>query len=297
MKNIVFEGCATALITPFNCDGVDFESFENLVEEQISSGVSALVFAGTTGEAPTLTEAERGEICSFAKRTVRGRVPVIMGCGSNSTAETVRRAKAAEERGADALLVVSPYYNKGNREGIVRHYISVCEAVGLPVIAYNVPSRTGVDLDLEICRELSKIENIAGIKEATGSVSRAACIMSYLGDELPLYSGADEVNLPILSIGGAGVISVVSNIFPRECVEMCSAAQVGNFASARDISEKLYPFITALFCEVNPIPVKTVLSYIGLCKEIFRLPICSISERNRNRVIGEYNKLKEKLCK
>ena len=290
MKKKVFEGCATALVTPFDGEKIDYASFGVMIERQLEAGVQALVFAGTTGEAPTLSGEERRDICSFAVRTVRGRVPVIVGCGSNSTSETVRRAESAEELGADALLVVSPYYNKGNKEGIVRHYKSVCSAVGLPVIAYNVPSRTGVDLDLPICREIAEIPNIAGIKEACGSASRAACIMSYIGDDLPLYSGSDEINLPVLSVGGSGIISVVSNVFPEQCVKMCRLAAIGDHTAARELSSALYPFTAAMFCEVNPIPVKTVLSHMGLCKEEFRLPVYNISEENRKRVVGEYER-------
>ena len=297
MKKKVFEGCATALVTPFSQGDIDYGSFEAIVERQLACGVSALVFAGTTGEAPTLTAREREEICAFAVGTVRGRVPVIMGCGSNSTSSAAKSAQAAEKAGADALLVVSPYYNKGNSEGIIRHYETVCSSVSIPVIAYNVPSRTGVDLGLDICRRISEIPNMAGIKEASGSVSRAACIMSYLKEDLPLYSGSDEVNLPVLSVGGSGIVSVLSNVFPAECVRMCGFATSGDLASAREISSLLYPFVSALFCEVNPVPVKTVLSHMGLCREEFRLPIYNISEGNRKRVIDEYERAAQRLGK
>lgn len=290
MKKKVFEGCATALITPFADGKVDYTSFEKIVERQIAAGVSALVFAGTTGEAPTLTAEEREEMCAFAVSAVRRRVPVIFGCGSNSTAEAIKKVRRAEELGADAALVVAPYYNKGNSEGIVRHYEAVCAAVSIPVIAYNVPSRTGVDIGLDICKKIAGIPNMAGIKEASGSASRAACIMSYIGDELPLYSGSDEVDLPILSVGGSGIISVVSNVFPAACVRMCRAVMCKDPDTARGISSALYPFVSALFCEVNPIPVKTVLSYMGLCREEFRLPIYNISEENRKRVTEEYER-------
>ena len=290
MKNKVFEGCATALITPFDGGKIDYASFEDIVERQIAAGVSALVFSGTTGEAPTLSESEWRDICSFAVKSVGGRARVIVGCGSNSTAEAAKRAARAAEAGADALLVVSPYYNKGNKEGIVRHYKCVCSAAEIPVIAYNVPSRTGVDLDLPVCREISKIPNMAGIKEASGSASRAACLMSYIGDDLPLYSGSDEINLPVLSVGGSGIISVVSNVFPEQCTAMCRSAVSGDIRTARELSSALYPFTVSLFCEVNPIPVKTVLSYMGLCREEFRLPVYNISEENRKRVVGEYER-------
>lgn len=294
IKKRVFEGCGTALVTPFTEDGIDFDSLGELIERQIAAGASAIVFCGTTGEAPTVSREERREIFRFAVKCAAGRAKVIAGCGSNSTREAVRLAKEAENAGADAVLAVSPYYNKGNPDGIVSHYREIARGVGVPVIAYNVPSRTGVDLDLSVCKRLAEEENVAGIKEASGSVSRAACIASYLGESLPLYSGSDEVNLPILSIGGAGIISVLSNIFPAACVSMCRAAAAGDFTTAREIASDLYPFTASLFCEVNPIPVKTVLSHMGLCREIFRLPICRISDGKRENLIKEYERAAEK---
>ncbi|MBR6918189.1 MAG: 4-hydroxy-tetrahydrodipicolinate synthase, partial [Clostridia bacterium] len=223
------------------------------------------------------------------------RAKVIIGCGSNSTAEASRKASFAEDAGADAILVVTPYYNKASREGMIRHFETVCRACAIPVIAYNVPSRTGCDLDVDICREISEIENVAGIKEASGSVSRAACLTSEFGNAFPVYSGCDEINLPVLSVGGAGIISVMSNVFPEECVKMCRAASEGDRETALRLYLAMYPFSRALFCEVNPIPVKTVMAYLGMCKEKFRLPLCKISEENRGILMREYRKLCEKL--
>ncbi len=289
MKNRLFEGCATALVTPFCDEGVDYSSFDTLIERQIAGGVAALVFCGTTGEAPTLTDGEWRSICKYAVKKVAGRAKVIIGCGSNSTASAVMRAEAAAADGADGLLAVTPYYNKANEDGLVMHYEAICRASGLPVLLYNVPSRTGCDLTLTVCERLPKIENVVGIKEASGSVSRAACIISKLRGDLPLYSGCDELNLPILSIGGAGFVSVLSNVFPAECVKLFGLVEAEKMRKASELSSLLYPFVSALFCEVNPIPVKTVLSYMGLCEERFRLPLCHISDASRAKLIDTYD--------
>ena len=292
-KEKVFEGCATALVTPFADGKIDYPSFEKIIECQINAGVSALVFCGTTGEAPTVTELERDEMCRFASDHVSGRAKVIFGCGSNSTESAVRSAKRAEAQGADAVLAVTPYYNKAGREGLISHYESICGAVSIPVIAYNVPSRTGVDLDCELCGKIATIHNLAGIKEATGSVSRAARIISRYRGALPLYSGADEVNLPILSIGGEGIISVASNVFPELFVKMCIAASSGDFAAASEMSRVSYPLVAALFCEVNPIPVKTLMAHLGFCREEFRLPLCPLREEKRAGLFDAYAELSD----
>ena len=293
VKCPVFEGCATALITPFSDGKIDYASFERIIGRQISRGVRALVFCGTTGEAPTVTEQERDEMCRFAAKTVSGRAKVIFGCGSNSTEGAVRLARRAESLGADAFHAVTPYNNNASPEGIVSHYREICRSVSIPVIAYNVPSRTGVDLDPGLCREIAKIHNLAGIKEATGSVSRAACLISDFGASLPLYSGADEVNVPILSIGGSGIISVASNVFPEFFSRMCSAAAEGDFAAASAMSRESYPFVASLFSEVNPIPVKTLMAHLGMCREEFRLPLCPLGAEKRKRLFEEYEKFKE----
>lgn len=291
MKNRVFEGCATALITPFSENGVDYESFSRIIEDQIASGVSALVFAGTTGEAPTLREGEWLDVCRFAVKTAAGRVKVIVGCGSNSTETASFRVRRAAEEGADAALVVTPYYNKASPAGLVRHYEAVCSAADIPVIAYNVPSRTGVDLGIDALDGMVKIPNLAGIKEASGSAARASLLISRYGEELPVYSGCDEINYPVLSIGGAGIISVLSNIFPRECVKMCRLAREGRGA---DVALRMHAFVLALFSDVNPIPVKTVMAHAGWCRETFRLPMCEMAPGVRAVLISEYEKLKEK---
>ncbi|MBQ7715593.1 MAG: 4-hydroxy-tetrahydrodipicolinate synthase [Clostridia bacterium] len=296
MKNILFEGCATALVTPFCDGGIDYSSFAALIERQIAGGVEALVFCGTTGESPTVTDEEWESICRFAVKKVGGRAKVIVGCGSNSTACAAKRAEAATGYGADGLLVVTPYYNKASEDGLVVHYETVCKATELPVILYNVPSRTGCDLNVPVCERLSEIGNVVGIKEASGSVSRAACIISRLGGDLPLYSGCDELNLPLLSIGGAGFISVLSNVFPSECVRLFELVRSGKVGEASALSSLFYPFVSALFCEVNPIPVKTVLSHMGLCEERFRLPLSPISASSRKRVIDAYEETVKRIA-
>jgi len=291
MKNKVFEGCATALVTPFTEYGIDYDSLCKIIEQQTEGGVSALVVAGTTGEASTLTEEEWRTLCRFSVSAAKG-VKVIVGCGSNSTDAAVCRVRFAAEAGADAALVVTPYYNRATPDGLRRHYEAVCAASTIPVIAYNVPSRTGVDLNTATLDRIVDIPNLCGIKEATGSVSRSACLISRYKDKLPVYSGSDDVNFPILSIGGSGIISVASNVFPKQLSALCRMVSEGEVEGARELSANLYPFVSALFSEVNPIPVKTVMAYCGMCREIFRLPMCKISEEAGKALIEEY----EKVC-
>ena len=297
MKNKVFEGIATALVTPFSDGVIDYKALERIIERQIALKVSALVVAGTTGEAPTMTEEEWESLVEYSVSVVRGRVPVIVGAGSNSTDAACARSSRAKALGADALLVVTPYYNKASLDGLVKHYERVCASSALPVIAYSVPSRTGVDLGVDALARLSEIPNFAGIKEASGSVSRAAHILSRFGSAVPLYSGCDEINLPIFSIGGAGAVSVVSNVFPRECAALWECASGGDAPRARALSDALYPFVLALFSEVNPIPVKTVMAHLGQIKEEFRLPLCRMGEEKRRGLIAEYERTAEKLSR
>ncbi|MBQ7645866.1 MAG: 4-hydroxy-tetrahydrodipicolinate synthase, partial [Clostridia bacterium] len=256
MKKKVFEGCATALVTPFSGGAVDYGSFEALVERQLDAGVSALVFAGTTGEAPTLTAREWEEICAFAVGTFGGRVPVIVGCGSNSTAEAARKAGRAEELGADAALVVTPYYNKATQKGLIKMYSAIADASDKPVILYNVPSRTGVNIEPSTYLALSEHPMICGIKEANGNISKIVETFSLVGDKLDIYSGNDDPIVPILAMGGCGVISVLSDIMPAKTAEMCRLWFEGDHAGSIKLQCDLLPLINALFCEVNPIPVK-----------------------------------------
>lgn len=295
MKKRVFEGIATALVTPFSNGAIDYPAVERLIERQIALKVSALVIAGTTGEAPTLTREEWHSLAEYSVSVARGRVPVLVGAGSNSTAEASSRARAAEDAGADGVLVVTPYYNKASREGLVRHYEEVCASTGLPVIAYNVPSRTGVDMGVDVLEMIAKIPNFAGIKEASGSAARCAHVISYFGDDVPVYSGSDEINLPVFSIGGAGAVSVLSNVLPNETVRMWDAVQKGNLDEARELSSAVAPLVSALFSEVNPIPVKALMSSQGVIGDEIRLPLYPLSEDKKNRLAVEYGKAVMKI--
>ncbi len=281
----LFKGAATAVVTPFKDGRVDLEAFEKILSMQINAGISALVVCGTTGESATLTDTEWENVISFAVDFAKGRVPVVAGCGSNSTAIAENKAKKAERSGADALLCVTPYYNKANTEGLVSHFKKVAGASSLPLILYNVPSRTGVDIPLEVYESLSDVENILGIKEASGSAAKCAEILSCFKDRYYLYSGSDEINLPILSLGGDGVISVLSNLVPYEVVRLCNLAFAENYVEAAKLSARLYPLTRALFCEVNPVPIKTALAEIGLCTAELRLPLGRISEKNKKYLL------------
>lgn len=277
----LFKGAATAVITPFKNGKVDFEAFERILSMQINAGISALVVCGTTGESATLTDGEWEDLTSFSVKFSKGRVPVVVGCGSNSTAIAENKAEKAEKLGADALLCVTPYYNKANTEGLISHFTKVARRTSLPLILYNVPSRTGVDIPLEVYKALSDVENILGIKEASGSAAKCAELISCFKDRYFLYSGSDEINLPILSLGGDGVISVLSNLVPKKVIRLCDLAFAENYTKASRLSAELYPLTKALFCEVNPVPIKTALAEIGACTSELRLPLGKISEKNK----------------
>lgn len=272
----LFSGVATALVTPFKNGMPDFEALGRLIDLQIESGVSALVICGTTGEGSTLTEKERGYLIRYAVSRVGGRVPLIAGTGSNDTARAVRYSKEAAAAGADALLVVTPYYNKGTREGLRTHYFSVAEAAKLPTIVYNVPARTGVSLTEEDYDDLFRHSGLVGVKEASGSLALASFLSSR---EIPFWAGNDSETLPFLSLGAGGVISVLSNLFPKETVEVCRLFQMGNVTEARKRHLRLLPLCRLLFQEVNPVPVKYAMFLQGLCEPDVRLPLTRPSER------------------
>ena len=281
-KPCVFTGAAAAMVTPFAADGtIDFPSFGHMIDIQISGGIDALVVCGTTGEAATLTGDEYRVILRYTVEKVDGRVPVIAGCGSNDTATAVELARCACTFGVDALLVVTPYYNKASSNGLIRHFTAIADASDKPVILYNVPSRTGVDIPLPVYRALAAHERIVGVKEASGNVAKAAQIAAMCGQDLALYSGSDELTLPILSIGGRGVISVVANLLPRETHLLCERYFQGDTDGAREIQLSLLPLIDALFSEVNPIPVKTACGMLGLCRPELRLPLCEMEPAHR----------------
>ena len=280
MKDPLFTGTCTALVTPFLNGQVNYPMMEQLLRRQLESGVRAIVIAGTTGESPTLSDAEKIEMFRRAKYYVGDRCQIIAGTGSNSTVHTIELSIAAQKVGADALLVVSPYYNKATPTGLVAHYTAVAEAVHLPIIIYNVPSRTGADIPVSVYKTLSSIPNICGIKEASTDISKALRIRAACGNALAVWSGNDEMTVPVMALGGHGVISVLSNVCPTETSAMTSAALAGDFETAASLQANLLPLTDALFCEVNPIPVKAAMKMIGFdCGEC-RLPLTSLTSDN-----------------
>lgn len=287
MKRTVFTGAATALITPMKNGGIDYEKFSEVVEFQIAHKIDALVVCGTTGESSTLTDAEHRDLIKFCVEKVAGRVPVIAGTGSNDTDYAIDLSKFACEVGVDALLQVTPYYNKTTQRGLIKHFFAVADAVNKPIILYNVPSRTGVNIKPETYAELCKHENVAATKEASGNLSAVAEIRYLCGDSLDVYSGNDDQIIPIMSLGGKGVISVLSNILPAETHKICADFLNGDIKSASDSQIKYIPLINSLFCEVNPIPVKTAMNLLGFCSEEIRLPLCEMEDSNKSRLIKD----------
>ena len=273
MKNTVFKGVATALVTPMNENGVDYPVFEKLIEWQIEQGINALVIAGTSGEGSTLSDAEHREVLQFAVRTVNHRVPVIAGTGSNDTAYAVELTKYACEIGCDAMLLVTPYYNKATQKGLIASFTAIADASSKPCILYNVPSRTGCNLSPDSCAVLAEHPNIVGIKEASGNISQIAQIALRTRSKMDIYSGNDDQIVPLLSLGGMGVISVVSNILPKKTVEICDRFFAGDVAGSAALQLELLPLIDSLFCEVNPIPVKAAVAALGFGQNYVRLPL------------------------
>ena len=281
MKKIIFEGCGTAIVTPFTENGINFEEFGKMIENQIQNGVDSIIVYGTTGESATMTDNERKEVMKFAIEKAGKRVPIILGTGSNCTKSAVELTKYAESIGADGVLVVTPYYNKTTQDGLIAHYKTIAEATSLPIILYNVPSRTGVNILPKTCFELSKIPNIVAIKEASGNLSQIAEISSLCKDDLIIYSGNDDQIIPILSLGGKGVISVLSNVAPKYVHDMCYDYFNGEVQKAKESQLKALNLISALFCEVNPIPVKEALNMLGYnCFEP-RLPLIKLSDSGK----------------
>ena len=290
MKKIIFKGCGTAIATPFTENGVNFEAFGKLIEDQIQNKVDSIIVCGTTGEASTMSTEEKKETIRFTVGKVGGRIPVIAGTGSNNTAQVVEMTKFAESVGVDAALIVTPYYNKTTQDGLVAHYKKIAENTKLPIIVYSVPSRTGVNVLPETCKKLSEIDNIVAIKEASGNLSQIAEIASLCGDDLTIYSGNDDQIVPIMSLGGLGVISVLSNIMPRYTHDMTEKFLEGNVKEACKMQLKSIPFIKALFSEVNPIPVKKALNLMGYDYGEPRLPLIPMSEPKAEKLIEEMQK-------
>ena len=286
-KGSLFRGAATAVVTPMKGGRIDLDAFRRLLEFQISEGIDALVIAGTTGEASTLADGEHMELLRFAVETVAGRVPVIAGTGSNCTAHAVKMSRFAEECGCDGLLLVTPYYNRATERGLIDHYLTIANATKLPTLLYNVPSRTGVRLTMPVYRALAEHPRILGVKDASGDAAAGAEILAELGDRFDLYSGNDDITLPLLALGGAGVISVASNVIPAEIHAICAAFDEGRHEEARARFLATLPLCRALFAEVNPIPVKSALAMMGFCEEEYRLPLCLPAEETKKRLRTE----------
>lgn len=285
MKNTIFKGAATAIVTPFNKDGIDYESFSKLVEWQIEEGINAIVVCGTTGEGSTLSDEEHKGAIKFVVDKVNKRVPVIAGTGSNDIAYAIELTKFACQAGADAMLVVTPYYNKATQNGLIEVFTKIADESTKPIILYNVPSRTGVNIEPKTCQALAEHPNIVGIKEASGDISQIAKIAQLCGDKIDIYSGNDDQIVPIMSLGGTGVISVLSNIMPRETVQMCHKFFSGDVGASLSIQLKLLPLINSLFSEVNPIPVKAAVSSIGFGENYLRLPLTPMEDANKKKMI------------
>lgn len=281
-----FYGSATALITPFDENGVNYEVLSQLIEYQIENGTDAIVFLGTTGEPSTMTFEEEHVLMEYAVKKVAKRAKVIFGCGSNNTADAVMTAKYAEKFGGDGLLAVTPYYNKCTQNGLVAYYKAICEAVSIPVIAYNVPGRTGVEIQPATMAKIAEIPNIAGIKDAGGNMSKTMETFRLVREKCDVYSGEDALNFPILACGGAGVISVLSNVVPNQVKKLCSLIKDGKLAEATALNDKLLPLANACFVEVNPIPVKAAVNLLGFNAGTPRAPLTEIEPENRAKLIS-----------
>ena len=285
MKKPVFTGAAVAIITPMNADGtVNFEEFGRIIEDQIAGHTDAIVVCGTTGESATMPDAEHLSVIDYCVKKVNHRIPVIAGTGSNDTAHGINLTQSAEKLGADAVLLVTPYYNKTSQQGLIQHFTALANATSLPCILYNVPSRTGVNILPETAYELSKIPNINAIKEASGNIAQVAKIAQLCGDALNIYSGNDDQIVPLLALGGKGVISVLSNVAPRETHEICQNWFDGDIAASLAAQLKYLPLCEALFCDVNPIPVKCAMNQLGYQAGSCRLPLVDTSKANQERI-------------
>ena len=280
-KKRIFMGAATAVITPFKNNEIDFKGYAEFLEFQIKNSIDAIVVCGTTGEASTLTDDEHRKMIDFTTEKVNGRVKVIAGAGSNDTAYAIELSKYAEKSGADAILQVTPYYNKTTQQGLIRHFFAIADAVSTPVILYNVPTRTALDIKPETYARLAKHENIAATKEAGGSMKTLSMTRLLCGDELDIYSGNDDDNLPVLALGGIGVISVLSNLIPKEIHDMCELYFEGKTKESAELHIKYTDLTAALFSEISPVPVKTALGLMGLCSGEARLPLIEMEQNNK----------------
>ena len=291
MKNTIFKGMATALVTPMTETGVDYEALGRFIDFQIEQGINALVAVGTTGENATLEPEEQKEVIRFTVERSAGRVKVIAGTGTNNTEHVLANTKAACEVGADAILVVTPYYNKATQNGLYKHFVTVADASTVPVILYNVPGRTGCNLQPKTVARLAEHPNIVAIKEATGNMAQAVELVRLCGDKLDIYSGEDGIVVPMMSMGAAGCISVLSNVVPAKAVEMTDACLAGDFAKGAKLQCEMLPLINALFSEVNPIPVKAAVSAMGYGEDYLRMPLTPMEDETRAVLYAEMRKL------
>ena len=285
-EQTIFQGVATALVTPLTANGVDYEALRRLIEWQIEQGINALVICGTTGEASTLTDEEHRQVLKFSAEVVAGRVPMIAGTGSNDASYAIELTRFACEVGYDAMLVVTPYYNKTTQKGLVAMFTAIADASTKPVILYNVPSRTGVNIEPTTYAALADHPNIWGIKEANGNLSKIVETAALVGDKLDIYSGNDDQIVPLLACGAKGVISVLSNVLPKESVEICDRYFAGDVAGAMALQTKYLPLINALFCEVNPIPVKAAMAAMGYCENYLRLPLVPMEDAHYQQLLS-----------
>ena len=291
MNRTVFTGAATAIITPLTPDGIDFERFGAMIDWQVASGIDAIVAVGTTGEGSTLTDDEHRAAIKFCVDRVAGRVPVIAGTGSNDTDYAIELSRYASDVGADAMLLVTPYYNKATQKGMALSFRAVADAIDKPCILYNVPGRTGCNLLPATAAALAEHPNIVAIKEASGNISQIAQLAALVGDKMDIYSGNDDQIVPVLSLGGKGVISVLSNILPAETSDMCHRYFRGDVAGARDLQLKYLDLVDLLFCEVNPIPAKAACAAMGWCEDYLRLPLTPMEDANKQKLIAEMRRL------
>ena len=286
MKKTIFTGAATAIVTPFKNGVVDYDMYGTLIDWQIEQGIDAIVTVGTTGEGPTLTHEEHREVIRYCVEKVAHRVPVIAGTGSNCTEEAIGLTKFAAQVGADAALLVTPYYNKATQAGLVASFTAVADAADLPCVLYNVPGRTGCNIQPATVAKLAEHPMICAVKEASGNISQVAQIAALAGDKIDIYSGNDDQVVPIMALGGKGVISVLSNVAPASTVEMCRRMLAGDVAGARELQLKYLPLIDALFCEVNPIPVKAAMAAMGYGENSLRLPLTCMEPAHEERLLG-----------
>lgn len=284
MKEPFFTGVCTALVTPFLDGAINYPMVDVLIRRQCDAGIPAVVLAGTTGEAPTLSDGEKLELFRRGKAAAKGRCKIIAGTGSNDTAHAVKLSISAQEAGADALLVVSPYYNKATPEGLFAHYLAIAHAVSIPIILYNVPSRTALDIPVQVYRRLSRIPNIVGVKEASTDITKITRIRAACGPEFAIWTGCDDLTVPACALGAQGVISVASNLIPEEMRDMTAAALNGDFDTAADLQGRMQPLLDLLFCQVNPIPIKAAMEVAGLDCGPCRLPLTGLAPEYRSRL-------------